>query len=155
MGGKIPKKRPKRLANLWNESKLYKKIHQNKNRPKRLANLGNESKLYKKIHQNKNRAKGKIPKRPQITSIFFFKSNPKPDPNFQVGLGFRYANPILSGQVVGHNEPNPTQYHSQFTPGKGFSHQTDPSILLSKVFNLWHWYFAMILFFFHWFSGFS
>ena len=59
-----------------------KKIHQNKNRPKRLANLRNESKLYKKIHQNKNRAKGKIPKRPQITSIFFFKSNPKPDPNF-------------------------------------------------------------------------
>ena len=82
MGGKIPKKRPKRLANLWNESKLYKKIHQNKNRPKRLANLRNESKLYKKIHQNKSRAKGKIPKRPQITSIFFFKSNPKPDPNF-------------------------------------------------------------------------
>ena len=85
MGGKIPKKRPKRLANLWNESKLYKKIHQNKNRPKRLANLRNESKLYKKIHQNKNRAKGKIPKRPQITSIFFSSPTQNPTQIFRLG----------------------------------------------------------------------
>ena len=27
------------------------------------------------------------------------------------------------------------------------SHQTKPSILLIKVFNLWHWYFVIILFF--------
>ena len=77
------------MANLRNESRFHKKYTKTnmggkipKKRPKRLANLWNESKLYKKIHQNKNRAKGKIPKKPQITSIFFFKSNPKPDPNF-------------------------------------------------------------------------
>ena len=101
MGGKIPKKRPKRLANLWNESKLYKKIHQNKNRPKRLANLRNESKLYKKIHQNKNRAKGKIPKRPQITSIFFFQVQPKTRPEFLGWVRFQICKPNFIGSSCG------------------------------------------------------
>ena len=62
------------MANLRNESRLYKKYtktkrgpkHERKNfkkRPKRLVNLWNESKLYKRKHQNKNRPNGKIPKR--------------------------------------------------------------------------------------------
>ena len=102
---KNSKKRPKRFANLWSESKLYKKIHQNKNRPKRLANLRNESELYKKIHQNKNRAKEKSQKKAPNNFYFFFKSNPKPDqiidPNFWVGSSFRYANTIFIGSGCG------------------------------------------------------